>query len=187
MPAGKNRLKRHISAAKEWLGRAEKSLDQDNEVKGDLNLMLAQAELQRAKESKDMRKKSFLPWRHIASALVAVLLVWGGLGMMRDITGLNMVPASQPKTMVEEKPALPGTSADTVKPKPSLQNKNITEDVASQTVSAAAKSERQMPSEIAETKAETPAVPVASKQTAAVPPVEMQKLMRTAGKTLRSQ
>lgn len=185
MPAGKNRLKRHISAAKEWLGRAEKSLDQNNEVKGDLNLMLAQAELQRAKEAKDVRKKGRMPWRHIASALVAVLLVWGGLGMTRDITGPNMLPESQPKTMVEEKPVLQRT--DPVKPKPSLPNKITTEDVASQTVSAAAKSERQIPSEIAETKAESPAVPIASKQTAAVPPVEMQKLMRTAGKTLRSQ
>jgi hypothetical protein len=186
MPAGKNRLKRHISAAKEWLGRAEKSLDQDNEVKGDLNLMLAQAELQRAKEAKDMRKKSRMPWRHITSALVAVLLVWGGLGMMRDINGTNVVPASQPKMIVEEKPAVQGNPVEKVKPKPSLENKPV-DLLSSQAVSAAAKEERQVPSQIAETKAETSAAPVVPEQTAAAPPVEMQKLMRTAGKTLRSQ
>jgi len=184
MPAGKNRLKRHISAAKEWLGRAEKSLDQDNEVKGDLNLMLAQAELQRAKEEKHGRKKGFVPWRHIASALVAVLLVWGASGLW-TLPGSN--PLQQPKTMVEEKPAIQGIPVDQVKPKPSLENKSSTDIISSQAVSAAAKEERQLPSQIAETKAKTSAAPVVSEQTAAAPPVEMQKLMRTAGKTLRSQ
>lgn len=185
MPAGKNRLKRHISAAKEWLGRAEKSLDQDNEVKGDLNLMLAQAELQRAKEEKHGRRKSFLPWRHIASALVAVLLVWGASGLW-TLPGTNTQPLPQQKTLVEEKPAVQGIPVDQVKPKPSLENKNA-DIISSQTVSAAAKEERQVPSQIAETKAKTPAAPVVSEQTAAAPPVEMQKLMRAAGKTLRSQ
>ena len=35
----------HIRAAREWLGRAEDSLAQENDVQGDLKLMLAKAEL----------------------------------------------------------------------------------------------------------------------------------------------
>lgn len=57
----------HITAAKDWLGKAEESIANDNDIRGDLNLMLAQAELQRAKEKDDgalVRKwlKWLLPW-----------------------------------------------------------------------------------------------------------------------------
>ena len=43
----RSRLRRHVRAAREWLGRAEDSLDRAEDVRGDLNLMLAQAELTR--------------------------------------------------------------------------------------------------------------------------------------------
>ena len=41
-------VRNHIAAAKGWLNQAEDSLEQENDIRGDLNLMLAQAELQRA-------------------------------------------------------------------------------------------------------------------------------------------
>ena len=57
----------HITAAKDWLGKAEESIAKDNDIRSDLNIMLAQAELQRAKEKDDtalIRKwlKWILPW-----------------------------------------------------------------------------------------------------------------------------
>lgn len=45
-------VRNHIAAAKGWLNQAEDSLEQANDIRGDLNLMLAQAELQRAQEKK---------------------------------------------------------------------------------------------------------------------------------------
>lgn len=69
----------HITAAKDWLGKAEKSIAEDNDIRSDLNLMLAQAELQRAKEKDDralLKKwlKWLLPW--VAAILVAVGYVY---------------------------------------------------------------------------------------------------------------
>ena len=57
----------HITAAKDWLGKAEESIAKDNDLRSDLNIMLAQAELQRAKEKDDTalirkRLKWILPW-----------------------------------------------------------------------------------------------------------------------------
>ena len=57
----------HITAAKDWLGKAEESIAKDNDIRSDLNIMLAQAELQRAKEKDDTalirkRLKWILPW-----------------------------------------------------------------------------------------------------------------------------
>lgn len=55
--------RKHITAAKAWIGQAEESIDKDNEIRSDLNLMLAQAELQRAKERDDVRLwKKWLKW-----------------------------------------------------------------------------------------------------------------------------
>ena len=45
-------VRKHISAARDWLGRAESSMDKENSLRGDLDVMLAQAELQRAQETK---------------------------------------------------------------------------------------------------------------------------------------
>ena len=57
MAKNRNTFRQHIRAAREWLGRAENSLDKENDIRGDLNLMLAQAELQRAKESNGLARK----------------------------------------------------------------------------------------------------------------------------------
>ena len=45
-------VRKHISAARDCLGRAESSMDRENSLRGDLDMMLAQAELQRARETK---------------------------------------------------------------------------------------------------------------------------------------
>ena len=57
----------HITAAKDWLGKAEEARAKDNDIRRELNIMLAQAELQRAKEKDDTalirkRLKWILPW-----------------------------------------------------------------------------------------------------------------------------
>lgn len=47
----RKQLRSHIRAARDWLGQADRSLERENDLQGDLKLMLAQAELQRAKEA----------------------------------------------------------------------------------------------------------------------------------------
>ena len=69
----------HVKAAKDWLGRAESSLEKEEDVRGGLNLMLAEAELQRARETR--KGKRFA--RFLAPAL-AVLLALGGIALQRS-------------------------------------------------------------------------------------------------------
>ena len=73
------KYKEHVRAAREWLGRAEDSLEQEDHIRGDLDVMLAQAELQRAQETEEGRVRRRWLGRLLpagAAALVAAL-VWG--------------------------------------------------------------------------------------------------------------
>ena len=69
----------HVKAAKDWLGRAESSLEKEEDVRGGLNLMLAEAELQRARETR--KGKRFA--RFLTPAL-AVLLALSGIVLQRS-------------------------------------------------------------------------------------------------------
>jgi len=184
MSAGKNRLKRHIAAAKEWLGRAEKSLDQDNAIKGDLNLMLAQAELQRAKETKTGSRRSHGHGWQLAPLAVAVLLVWAGLGLM-DFRTVDR-PAPLLQTMAEEQPKTAASTA-VVKPAAPLPEKVAPAIVLPQPEVVPAAAVKPVLAETAAQPVRQAAPPQTTAEPATVPPVEMQKLMRAAGKTLRAQ
>ena len=48
----KKKLKGHLCSARHWLGKAEESLEKDRDIRAELNLMLAQAEITHAKEVK---------------------------------------------------------------------------------------------------------------------------------------
>ena len=193
MSERKKRLKNHIKAAKEWLCKAEDSLDKDNNIQGDLNLMLAQAELQRAKESEQSKpKKKSRGFARLAPVAVAVLLVGIGSQLWPHIFATT-VPAPVLKTVAEE-PAKPSG------PLPPVMSEINTGEVSTPAVArqqiapAAVKADvpladneqpvvKLAPAEERETisaKAETPVK-------AQIPPADMQKLMRAAGKTLREQ
>lgn len=63
--------KKHIDAARGWLSQAEDSLKKENDVRGDLSLMLAQAELQRAQEKNPAR---WLIWaKRLLPVAIAIL------------------------------------------------------------------------------------------------------------------
>ena len=71
-------FKQHVRAAKEWLGEAESSLDKEEDLRGDLNLMLAQAELQRAHETKHLTARQRLIKRvvPVVCAMFVLGVVW---------------------------------------------------------------------------------------------------------------
>ena len=79
MAEERERICAHVKAAKDWLGRAESSLEKEEDVRGGLNLMLAEAELQRVRETR--KGKRFA--RFLAPAL-AVLLALGGVALQRS-------------------------------------------------------------------------------------------------------
>ena len=55
------KLRRHIQAARAWLLQADKSLERENDVQGDLKLMLAKAELAQTRSSRRAWAKKILP------------------------------------------------------------------------------------------------------------------------------
>lgn len=181
MTDGRKRFKKHVTAAKEWLGRAEHSLDEKNDIKGDLNLMLAQAEMQRARETKHPKRNHTWMMRLTPAALAAII-VFGGMGLLKE----QEIPVAQPiKTIVEQ--GAPTT--DTVAPV------TVKETAAVKTQQIAQSAERAM--QPIEEKSIQQTVPVAVHdqkiepdkvvQKVDIPPENMQKLMRAAGKTLRAQ
>ncbi|MBQ9479978.1 MAG: hypothetical protein IJ668_03865 [Selenomonadaceae bacterium] len=55
------KLRRHIQAARAWLLQADKSLERENDVQGDLKLMLAKAELAQTRASHRSWIKKVIP------------------------------------------------------------------------------------------------------------------------------
>ena len=181
----------HVKAAKDWLGRAESSLEKAEDVRGGLNLMLAEAELQRARETR--KGKRFA--RFLAPAL-AVLLALGGVALQRSAEPTASSAEKSPAPIVGQ-----GTTA----------HEELGSEVLAERMESAAKlSESReielpvMPARAQESPmaqaqgqaqfAEPPQPqPVLEQQTekpkqtsAAAPPTEdMQKLMVTAGRVLR--
>lgn len=181
----------HVKAAKDWLGRAESSLEKEEDVRGGLNLMLAEAELQRARETR--KGKRFA--RFLTPAL-AVLLALGGIVLQRS---------AEPTAAPAEK-----SSAAIVGQGTTIYEEKGSEALAERMGSAANLSESReielpvMPVQAQESPmaqaqgqvqfVEPPQPQPALKQqmekpkqtSAASPPTEdMQKLMVTAGRVLR--
>jgi hypothetical protein len=78
----KRHMFRHLRSAKVWLTRAEESFDKNSRIRGELDLILAQAELQHARETslsgQERRHNPFL--RHATSFVLAAAIVAAGIG-----------------------------------------------------------------------------------------------------------
>ena len=181
----------HVKAAKDWLGRAESSLEKEEDVRSGLNLMLAEAELQRARETR--KGKRFA--RFLAPAL-AVLLALGGVAMQRSAEPTASPAEKSPAAIVGqgttvhaemESAALAermGSAANLSESREielPIMPARAQESPMAQTQGQAQFAEPPQPQPVLEQQTEKP------KQTsAAAPPTEdMQKLMVTAGRVLR--
>jgi hypothetical protein len=78
----KGHMFRHLRSARVWLTRAEESFDKNSQIRGELDLILAQAELQRARETglsrQERRVYPFL--RQATSFVLAATIVAAGFG-----------------------------------------------------------------------------------------------------------
>ena len=181
----------HVKAAKDWLGRAESSLEKEEDVRGGLNLMLAEAELQRARETR--KGKRFA--RFLAPAL-AVLLALGGVALQRSaeptaapaekspaaIVGQGTtVHAEMESAALAERMGSAANLSESREIEPPVMPARAQESPTAQAQGQAQFAEPPPPQPVLEQQTEKP------KQTsAAAPPTEdMQKLMVTAGRVLR--
>ena len=177
--------KNHIRAARDWLGQAEHSLDKENDVRGDLNLMLAKAELAQVKDSP--RSAKLKRWAgRLLPALVAVILVVVGMAALPQGKKVPLAPqqdASLPtesmaekKHSAEVKPAEQERNADPAAPAP---EPSPVKAEAPRTLPAEAAPEQ--PRALPRNEQPAPAV----NKSGQVPDAETQKLMQSAGKALR--
>ena len=191
------KYKEHVRAAREWLGRAEHSLEQEDHIRGDLDVMLAQAELQRAQETEEGRVRRRWLGRLLpagAAALVAAL-VWGLWPSVPAplIDRPSVMPAAEPgeagSASVPAAAATPmAIESSTVRP--------MTAEIAPPTVPP-------MTAEISSVVEEPSSVEVPISEAADMEPLpqpssrvpsrdilpsrDMQKLMSAAGQSLRAQ
>ena len=108
-----NSLFRRNSKIKSSLDNAEQSFLDNKDIRGELDLMLAEAEL------KNLRKKKDVPWswnRQLLAGCIAVLLVLAGVGgwyFARDHykqrSSTTIVPAPASAAAVDEAPPQPVT------------------------------------------------------------------------------
>ena len=192
------KYKEHVRAAREWLGRAEDSLEQEDHIRGDLDVMLAQAELQRAQETEEGRVRRRWLGRLLpagAAALVAAL-VWGLWPSVPAplIDRPSVMPAAEPgeagSASVPAAAATPmAIESSTVRP--------MTEEIAPHTVppmteeiSSVVEEPSSVEVPISEKTADMEPLPQPSSRVPSrdiLPSRDMQKLMSAAGQSLRAQ
>ena len=191
MAEERERICAHVKAAKDWLGRAESSLEKEEDVRGGLNLMLAEAELQRARETR--KRKRFA--RFLAPAL-AMLLVLGGVALQRSAEPTAAPAEKSPAAIVGQ-----GTTIHEEKGSEALAERmgaatNLSESreielpVMPVRVQESPMAQAQGQVQFAEPSQPQPALEQQTEKTKQVlvasPPTEdMQELMVTAGRVLR--
>jgi len=175
----------HLSSAKKWLTRAEEAFDKERDIRGELDLMLAQAELQHVKEvsrSKHWRHKYTVVRHGVALTCAVVMAV--GLGGVYWWTSkpdrVVPVPLAQ-KVSVPVESQIQSSSNGGKLPAVSTEAKKVVvvTEAAPPVQHVAAPNPISQEKKAESSQQVEPAV--------AISPDEMQKLVRAAGKTLRGQ
>lgn len=189
------KIRQHITAAKGWLSQAEDSLAQENDIQGDLKLMLAQAELRRAQEKND--KKLCVRWfKKLAPGIFACGLALGAI-IYAQPTGYDVLFSSPDRldsAKADEQPHRVEQPAE----KPEMAREyasHIDEKAAPAERSAdtAYVAHEEMQNVVSEPQAavpkmaEPPRVEIQPQnaQSGEAPAPDMQKLMQSAGSVLR--
>ena len=200
----KEQKQQSIRAARDWLAEADASLTSGSGLKGDLKVMLAQAELQRAQEagptSKWTRARRWA-WRIVplTAAAVVVALAWFLTPAVAppetaiipsrpaEITTPAQSGEHTTEAALQEAAATPETSAlangDNATQAAVASAENIT-DATSDARAGAIAPVMEASSSDANVSA-APQVAAAQPSAPAVPAPETQKLMQSAGKALR--
>ena len=182
----------HITAAKDWLGKAEECIAKDNDIRSDLNIMLAQAELQRAKEKDDTalirkRLKWILPW------ITAIGIAVGYVYFLRPelfttvreespavtVVKEENVPAKENiiQTDTDDKAEIPlQNENNAVKPIDNTERVNVPETAVTEKIEGTYR-------ERIEDKNDT--VQEAETEKSSLPEKDIQKMIQSAGKILR--
>ncbi|HBT79245.1 MAG TPA: hypothetical protein DEA67_03750 [Selenomonas sp.] len=192
--AKRHKSQEHIRAARDWLGDAEDSLAQADDVRSDLKVMLAKAELAQVQAGPHTRRLQ--RWlRCLLPPAVAVLLVaagcWGWQAYTSaprqesaETTAVSVQPAPVPQPAGHDEAP---TAMETEEPSPAAMTADA--EPSKEAVPAPAQVVQPAPATVPQATAR-PAVQQARAQTqppATVPPdAQKQRLMQAAGQSLRA-
>lgn len=187
----KRNVNRHLNSAQQWLSEAEQAFGKDKDVRGELNLFLAQAELTHAREANRSRqwRYKYPVLQHGIAFCLAVSVAVVGVGASYW-WGINRHQA-QPIPEMQQPVSVEKTSQDTVAPKPVSPALPATAPVAGQPVMNQVQPAYQQtvtPAYEAPAAEQRKSV-VDAGQSNEVPLTadEINKLVRTAGQSLRGQ
>ena len=91
----------HVRSAKKWLEKAEKSFDNQATVQGELNLMLAEAEMENLRKKRGRRR-----WLQAAAAVFCLLCLGGAFWLKQPATAGPSMPIEKTAAKAAE-PAMP--------------------------------------------------------------------------------
>lgn len=102
MSLSRDELVRRVETARRWLEQAEHSFHDETPLKGELNLLLAQAEMQKLREDRGMSRQ----WQHWqrALALVTALVMVSGFGWWWQRDDDAPAPVTAPAAVVKTVP-----------------------------------------------------------------------------------
>ena len=118
----------HVRSAKKWLEKAEKSFDNQATVQGELNLMLAEAEMENLRKKRGRRSRL----QTAAAAMLCLLCLGGAFWFKQQMTAGQPMPIEKTAaetvvpTLPKETTSVPteDTPADTVQAIPDMMPDN---------------------------------------------------------------
>ncbi len=168
MPGDK--LKR-VKSVKRWLDKAENSYSNNKDISGELNLMMAQAEMQRLKETHPHEKAKKWGIRLSAMAAAAVLFI-GFSNLFSANADKSPVISRETTVSKEEVPKVPEVPED--------KNLVLSETVQPAVAATESSNTDPVPTKSIQTEAPAPVLPVMSQS-------EIQSVVGEAGRALRGQ
>ena len=179
-------LRRHIQAARDWLTQAEKSIEREDDLQGDLKLMLAKAELKNAEKHQNRsRLIKFL------SFATAAAIAFGVFYFNDDTTQIskNTLPVESASKLITTSPDNVLTS-DQPTEQLNLNQAETVDELSEPLEEIAPMNEDQQEEiyfeEVDNISADDPKVKNYTVESA-TPSEDMQRLMQSAGQILRAE
>lgn len=174
-------LKR-VKSVKRWLEKAEKSYSNHRELTGEMNLIMAQAEMQRLREVRGTSPRR--KWLLRGGALAVAGLLFLGASLLKDSLFPSPVPAKPAQTVVTTSPETPKPVEEAVQkaeevpaPVETVMTEQVETKQAPEAPKAAPVVSTPVPAPI-KVAAPKPAAPALSDQ-------EIQRVVGEAGRALR--